>query len=68
MQEAVNYALANYPAVRAAIQAYAAVHAGIGLANTAYLPSVSVLWQENRATRNNVAGMLLPQPVIPNPS
>ena len=68
LPEAVNYALANYPAVRAAIQAYAAAHEGIGLANTAYLPNVSVLWQENRATRNNVAGMLLPQPVIPNPS
>ena len=68
LQEAVNYALAHYPAVRASIQAYAAAHEGIGLANTAYLPNVSVLWQENRATRNNVAGMLLPQPIIPNPS
>lgn len=68
LPEAVSYALANYPAVRAAIQAYSAAHEGVGLASTSYLPNVSVLWQENRATRNNVAGMLLPQPIIPNPS
>lgn len=68
LAEAVNYALANYPAVRAAIQAYAAAHEGVDLARTNYLPNATVLWQENRATRNNVAGLLLPQPVIPNPS
>ncbi|HLK33063.1 MAG TPA: TolC family protein [Terriglobales bacterium] len=68
LEEAVNYALANYPAVRAAIQSYAAAHEGVGLATLSYLPNVNVLWQENRATRNNVAGVLLPQPIIPNPS
>ena len=68
LQEGVDYALANYPVVRAAIQAYAAAHEGVGLANTNYLPNVSLLWQDNRSTRNNVAGLLLPQPIIPNPS
>jgi len=68
LQEAVNYALANYPAVRAAIQARAAAHEGVGLATLSYLPNVNLLWQENRATRNNLPGVLLPQSVIPNPS
>ncbi|MGH9617123.1 MAG: TolC family protein [Candidatus Acidiferrales bacterium] len=68
VQEAIRYALDHYPAVQAAIQKHVAAHAGIGLAKTSYLPSLSMLYQDNRATRNNVAGMLLPQSVIPNPS
>src|SRR5204863_3702272 len=43
----------------------AAAAAGIGVAQTAYLPRTDLLWQENRATRNNVFGLLLPQSVIP---
>lgn len=68
VQEAVSYAMANYPGVQAAIQRYESARAGVGLAATNYLPSVSLLWQDNRATRNNIAGVLLPQSVIPNPS
>ncbi len=68
VQEAVNYAMSNYPAVRAAIQRYVAARAGVGLATTSYLPNISMVWQDNRATRNNIAGLLLPQSVIPNPS
>ncbi len=68
VQEAVSYALAHYPAVQAAIQRYEAARHGVGLAKTSYLPTMSMIFQDNRATRNNVAGMLLPQSVIPNPS
>lgn len=68
VQEAVSYALAHYPAVQAAIQRYVAAREGVGLARTAYLPSVNMIVQDNRATRNNVPGLLLPQSVIPNPS
>lgn len=68
LQEAVSYAMANYPSVQAAIQRYESARAGVGLAATSYLPSISLLWQDNRATRNNIAGVLLPQSVIPNPS
>lgn len=35
---------------------------------SAYLPSVNAISQVNRATRNNVFGMLLPQAVIPSMS
>ena len=43
-----------------------AAAAGIRIARTNYLPSVNALGQVNRATRNNVFGLLLPQTVIPN--
>jgi outer membrane protein len=66
LDAAVDYALSHYPAVRSALERRAAAHAGIGLARTAYLPSANALWQGNRATRNNIFGLLLPQTVVPS--
>ncbi len=65
LEEAVTYALGNYPAIRAASEQTAAARAGVSLARTSYLPRADMLWQSNRATRNNIAGLLLPQSVIP---
>src|SRR5713101_69877 len=64
LNAAVDLALGNYPAIRAAHAQVAVARAGIDLARTAYLPRTDLLWQENRATRNNVFGLLLPQSVI----
>ncbi|MGH9352909.1 MAG: TolC family protein [Terriglobia bacterium] len=61
VQEAVSFALQNYPAVRAALESYNAARAGVGVANTHYLPRVDAVWQGNRGTRNSVLGVLLPQ-------
>jgi outer membrane protein TolC len=61
LQEAVEYALAHYPSVRAALAQYNAAKAGVGLARTNYLPSVNSVWQGDRGTRNSVLGVLLPQ-------
>jgi outer membrane protein len=66
LEAAVNNALSHYPAVRSALERRAAAGAGIGLARTAYLPSANALWQGNRATRNNIFGLLLPQSVVPS--
>ena len=66
LEAAVNNALSHYPAVRSALERRVAAHAGIGLARTAYLPSANVLWQGNRATRNNIFGLLLPQSAVPS--
>ena len=66
LNAAVDLALGNYPAIRAAQAQVAVARAGIDLARTAYLPRTDVLWQENRATRNNIFGLLLPQSVIPS--
>jgi outer membrane protein TolC len=68
LQEAVDFALKNYPAVRAAMEQSNAARAGVGLARTDYLPRTDMLWQGNRASRNNVFGLLLPQSVIPSVS
>ena len=45
-----------------------AAAAAISLARTAYLPRVDAMAQVNRATRNNVFGLMLPQSVIPSMS
>ena len=64
LKDAVKLAIDNYPAVRAARANIEVSAAGLGLARTAYLPRADVLFQWNRATRNSVTGMLLPQPVV----
>jgi outer membrane protein len=64
--QSVEQALKQYPAIRASLEQVAAADAGINLARTAYLPRTDFLGQVNRATRNNVFGLLLPQSVIPS--
>jgi outer membrane protein TolC len=64
LEEAVNFALKNYPAVRASLERFRAAQAGVGVARTSYLPRADMLWQTNRATDNNSTGLLLPQSVI----
>ena len=63
--QAVQNALHNYPSIQVSQEQINAAAAGIRLARTAYLPRVDALAQVNRATRNNVFGLLLPQSVIP---
>lgn len=61
VQEAVAYALANYPAVRASLEQYNAAKAGVGVARTNYLPHLDGVWQGDRGSRASVFGVLLPQ-------
>jgi outer membrane protein TolC len=65
-KQAVEDALRNYPSIRVSQEEIQAAAAGIQLARTAYLPRVDALAQVNRATRNNVFGLLLPNSVIPS--
>src|SRR5438034_5095111 len=64
--QAVESALRNYPVISVSQEQVNAAAAGIDLARTAYLPRVDSLFQVNRATRNNVFGLLFPQSVIPS--
>ena len=66
LPEAVRLAGEKYPSVQASLADVKTAAAGVQLARTAYLPRADFLAQLNRATRNNVTGMLLPQPVIPS--
>ncbi|MBI2150099.1 MAG: TolC family protein [Acidobacteria bacterium] len=65
LQQAIQYALNNYPAIRAAQARVSAQEAGVDLARTSYLPRFDSNLLANRATRNNVPGLLFPGSLIP---
>jgi len=64
-QQAVQYAADTYPAIQASAARVSAQEAGVDLARTAYLPRLDSVVQINRATRNNVPGLLLPGTPLP---
>src|SRR5712675_717283 len=66
LSQAVQQSVDKYPAVRGSLEQVSAAAAGINLARTAFLPRADFLGQLNRATHNNVFGLLLPQSVIPS--
>lgn len=66
LQQAIQFAVDNYPAIQASTARVLAQEAGVDLARTAYLPRIDTTFQMNRATRNNVAGLLLPGSPIPS--
>ncbi|MGD1157902.1 MAG: TolC family protein [Terriglobia bacterium] len=63
--QSINYAVQHYPSVRAALERIQAAQGQIDLARTNYLPSTNMLWQSNRASANNIFGLVLPQSVVP---
>lgn len=65
IEQAIDYALQNYPAVRASLEELSAAHDRIGLARTAYLPQLSGIYQDSRATQNQVDGIWLPTSLNP---
>jgi outer membrane protein TolC len=65
LPQAIQYATDNYPAVRASMARVSAQESGVDLARTSYLPRLDSSLQINRATRNNVPGLLLPGTVVP---
>lgn len=66
LSDALALAQEKYPAIKAALEQQIAAQNQIGVAKTAYLPRVDMLWQTNRATDNNRTGLLLPQSVLPS--
>lgn len=68
IRQAVDNALQNYPSITVSQEQINEAAAAIDLARTAYVPRMDSLIQVNRATRNNVFGLLLPQNVIPSMS
>ena len=65
LPQAIQYGSDNYPAIRASMARVSSQESGVDLARTAYLPRLDSSVQINRATRNNVAGLLLPGTTIP---
>ncbi len=66
LDQAVARSIENYPAVRVSLEQVSAAAAGVQLARTGFLPKADFLAQVNRATRNNVFGMLMPQATLPS--
>src|SRR5260221_5826167 len=64
LNDAMQLALKNYPAIKESRARAQAAEEGVGVARTAYLPRLDMLWQENRATTNNVFGLLFPQSTL----
>jgi len=64
LTQAVQQAMEQYPLTRVNEEQVKAAAAGVQLARLAYLPKADVIAQVNRATRNNVYGMILQQQVI----
>src|SRR5208337_1234643 len=65
LEDALDYALQHYPAVRASLEQVSAARAGITLARTQYLPYLNGVYQDTRATQNQVAGIWLPTLITP---
>jgi outer membrane protein TolC len=66
LDQVIAAADVRYPAIQAAEAQQRAAQGAIAVAKTAYLPRTDLLWQTNRATANNILGLLLPQSVIPS--
>jgi len=66
LDRAIEYALTHYPAVRAALEQVNSARSGVALARTSYLPQLNPIYQANRATQNQVAGLFLPASITPS--
>jgi hypothetical protein len=64
LEESLDVALKNRAAVCAPLDRVTAAQAGVGLARTNYLPRADLVWQTDRATGNNNAGLLFPQSIF----
>jgi outer membrane protein TolC len=66
LAETSEKAIAHYPSIRVSNEELGAAAAQINLARTAFLPRADFIAQVNRATRNNVFGLLFPQSILPS--
>lgn len=61
---AIEAAVKDFPAVTEAAARTAAATEALRESRAAYVPRLDGLWQLNRASRNNVFGLLLPQSIV----
>lgn len=65
LRQAVAESIERYPAAKVSMEKMAAAAGAVSLARTVYLPRLDFSAQANRATRNNVFGMLLAPSGVP---
>jgi outer membrane protein len=68
IDQVVQDAQHNYPAIHVSEEELNVAVANIRLARTSYLPRLDGIVEINRATRNNVFGTLFPQNILPSMS
>src|SRR5438552_7906883 len=61
LNDAIQLALKNYPAIKESRARAQAAEEGVGVARAAYLPRLDMMWQENRGTTDSVFGWVFPQ-------
>jgi outer membrane protein TolC len=66
LENAIDYASAHYPAVHAALEQVNSARSSVALARTSYLPQLNPIYQANRATQNQLAGIFFPSPIAPS--
>jgi outer membrane protein TolC len=64
LEQAVAAALERYPSIRVSEAQVRSAAAAIDLARTSYLPKLDAIAGLNRASRNNVLGLMLPSQII----
>jgi outer membrane protein TolC len=62
---AIEAAVKDFPTVTEAAARAAAANEAVRESTAAYVPRLDAVWQLNRASRNNVFGLLLPQSIVP---
>src|SRR5260370_17114541 len=65
LADALAMAQDKYPAIKASLEQQAPAQHQIGVAKTASLPRLDMLWQTNRATHNNHPRPTLPHSLLP---
>jgi outer membrane protein len=63
---AIEAAVKDFPTVTEATARAAAATEAVRESRAAYVPRLDAVWQLNRASRNNVFGLLLPQNIVPS--
>jgi outer membrane protein len=66
LETAIRYALGHYPAIQAVLEEVTRAQNGVKLARTQYLPRLNPVYQADRATQNQVAGIFLPALIAPS--
>ena len=65
LHELLKQAEANYPLLKSKMLDAKAAQKGISISQSTFIPTLDASYQVNRATYNNITGMIYPQFIIP---
>jgi outer membrane protein len=65
LHDLLKQAEANYPLIKSKMLDVQAAQKGISISQSTFIPTLDASYQVNRATYNNITGMVYPQYIIP---